>query len=73
MVAAVGYHNRVVRPDRDAARPGEASRLAPPTPHLELLPPFLQVLVPNCGTARCETGYKKHHINYCSVYFVERF
>jgi hypothetical protein len=43
---------RVVGSDGDAAGPREASGLAPPTPDLELLAAFLQVLTPRAGTCR---------------------
>jgi hypothetical protein len=42
----------VVGSDGDAAGPRETSGLAPPTPDLELLATFLQVLAPRTGTCR---------------------
>lgn len=73
MVTAVSYDNCIVGADRDPSRPRKTTRLAPPTPHFEQLPPFLQVLVPNCWTSRCETGWQKkkvHHLLIMSCYLI---
>jgi hypothetical protein len=53
VVRGISDDYRVVRTDGDAARPREASWLAPPTSDLELLAALLQVLAPRRGPGRC--------------------
>jgi len=55
MVGRVCDHDSVVRPHCDAAGPSESSGLAPPTPYLEQLTAFLQVLAARARSARSET------------------
>ena len=64
VVGRVCDDNVIIGTDGNAARPREVSRLAPPTPYLEQLVAFLQVLASRGSTCCCHRDTCKSTVNY---------